>query len=307
MFRTLVIEEGERLTLSHNSVHVEKQGEKIPLPVEDLYCIVLDNQRVMLSAAVITALTRAGAHVVICDERHMPSSVVYPEAVHYRPFTVVQRQISMPQGQKDALWDSIVRAKLLNQAMVLECAGSTGVSRRLRELAGEVEEGDAGNREGIGAKMYFRALFGSGFIRTCDSGVNSALNYGYAILRSSVVKSLYLFGFYPPLGIHHIGPENPFNLGDDLMEPFRPVIDLWTDLHHEELIDELTSQQRRSLVNLLNLELTYGKARMKLRNVISRCVRSFTSAVEKKDPGLFAPLLLTKQIQKEMEGQCHGL
>lgn len=307
MFRTLIIEESERLTLTHNVVQVERAGKHIPVPVEDIYCIVLDNPRTMISTSVITALTGAGVHIVVCNEKHMPSSAIYPELVHYRPYTVVQRQLTMPQGARDALWDRVVRAKLLNQAFVLTCCGEHGAASRLCELAEEVSEGDAGNREGIGAKLYFRALFGSRFLRMADDGINAAMNYGYAILRSSVVKTLYTFGYYPPVGIHHIGPTNPFNLGDDLMEPLRPVIDLWVDIHHTELLEALTSGQRRSLVGLMRLDADYDGARMKLTNVIARYIKSFTTAIEKEDASLFVPPVLTKTVYKGMGGACQDL
>lgn len=305
MFRTLIVEEGERLSVVHHVLRITRLGKTVPVPIDDLYCIVLDNQQTAVTTAAITELTRAGAHIVVCDEKHLPSSVIYPELVHYRPYTVAARQVALTQGQKDALWDRVVRAKLCSQAAALDCCcPGSAAANRIRELAEEVAEGDSGNREGIGAKLYFRQLFGSQFLRMEDDGVNHALNYGYAILRSSMVKTLYLFGYYPPLGIHHIGPTNPFNLGDDLMEPFRPIVDMWADLHHGELEETLTVGQRRQLVGLVNLEMDYDGAHMKVRNVMARYVKSFTAAVEKVDASLFIPPVLTSWVYKEMIRGC---
>ena len=214
--------------------------------------------------------------------------------------------MGMTQGRKDALWDKIVKGKLANQAETLRlCTGDMDAYHRLLELADEVEEGDAGNREGIGAKLYFRHFFGDGFVRMEDDGINHAMNYGYTILRTAMIKTLYTFGYYPLIGIHHIGYGNAFNLGDDLMEPFRPVVDMWVDLHHEELLDDLTSQQRRSLVNLLNQEMDYDGCRMKIRNVMARYVKQYTSAIEKESAELLQIPVITATLFEAMKAECH--
>lgn len=305
MFRSLIIEDGEKVTVSHHVLQVERGEETVPIPVEDVYCLVLDNPRLLLSAYALAELAQAGAHVVVCGPKHMPAGLLYPELIHYRPYGAVKKQVELTQGLKDALWDRIVKAKLQNQAEALSlCGADERAAQRIRELAEEVAEGDGGNREGIGAKLYFRALFGSHFIRMHDDGINGALNYGYAILRSAVAKTLYLFGLYPPLGIHHIGASNPFNLADDLMEPFRPLVDLWADLHREELALGLTAAHRRQLVNLVNLEWTYGGGEMKVRNVIIRYVKSFVSAMESGDPDRLEPPRLGRGVYDRMASVC---
>ena len=305
MFRTLIIEEGERVSVRHNVLQIEKMGRTVPVPIDDIFCIVLDNLRAVITTAAINALCTAGAHIVICNERHLPSAVIYPEMVHYAPYAVVKKQMEMTEGFKNALWDQIVKTKITNQASVLKfCTGDMDTVKRLLELADEVEEGDRGNREGICAKLYFRNLFGFSFIRMEDDGVNHALNYGYTILRSSMIKILYTFGYYSALGIHHIGVYNAFNLGDDLMEPFRPMVDMWTDIHHEELLDELTLQQRKELVNLLNIEIPYEKGRMKVRNAMARYVRSFTTAIEKEDLGQFHIPRFSEEMYEGMKVSC---
>lgn len=306
MFRTLLIEEGERLSVAHQVLQIEKQGRRIPVPIDDIYCIVLDNLKAVVTTAAINALCTAGAHIVICNEKHLPSAVIYPELIHYAPYRVVTKQMGMTQGWKDALWDKIVKGKLANQAETLRlCTGDMDAYHRLMELADEVEEGDSGNREGIGAKLYFRHFFGDGFVRMEDDGINHAMNYGYTILRTAMIKTLYTFGYYPLIGIHHIGYGNAFNLGDDLMEPFRPVVDMWVELHHEELLGDLTSQQRRSLVNLLNQEMDYDGCRMKIRNVMARYVKQYTSAIEKESVELLRIPTITATLFEAMKAECH--
>lgn len=305
MFRTIIIQEEKELRIRDGILHIKDEMEDVPIPLKDVYCIVLDNMMSVLSTSSLVDLTSQGTHLIICNRKHMPSAVVYPEVMHYRPYYVVKNQLETPEATKNCLWDMIVKAKLSNQATVLEfCTGNKDVSDRIRELANEVEDGDAGNREGIGAKLFFRNMYGSEFVRTEDFGINSALNYGYAILRSCVVKTLYTFGYYPPLGIHHIGITNPFNLGDDLMEPFRPIIDAWVSIHNEDLLSELSKEQRISLINLINMDMEYNGSCMKLRNVISSYVKGFTTALQEKDTSKFLPPLLSEKLYDSL---CHVL
>lgn len=306
MFRTLIIEEGKRLSITNQVLQIEKKDKRIPIPIEDIYYIVLDNIHTVITTAAITALCTAGAHIIICNEKHIPSAAIYPEMVHYAPYGVVKKQLKMTQSFKDNLWDQIVKGKLKNQAESLKyCTGDMDTYHRLQQLAKEVKEGDAENREGIGAKLYFRHLFGSDFIRMEKDGVNHALNYGYTILRTAMIKTLYTFGYYPALGIHHIGIYNAFNLGDDLMEPFRPLVDMWADIHHTELEDELTSMQRKSLVNLLNLDMEYDHSRMKVRNIMARYVKYFTSAIEQEQPEIVSIPIITDVVYEAIKTTCH--
>ena len=174
---------------------------------------------------------------------------------------------------------------------------------RLLQLREEVVAGDEGNREGIGAKWFFRSLYGADFIRMHDDGINAALNYGYAILRSAVGKTLTAYGYNCTMGVHHINEANPFNLADDLMEPLRPIVDLWVDEHQEELVDELTKEVRLELINLTNQTVLFDNKKMRMRYAIDKYISSFTSALEKGNPKLLKiPILLNLAAVAEKSG-----
>lgn len=168
----------------------------------------------------------------------------------------------------------------------------------------EVEDGDIGNREGIGAKWYFRSLFGSSFLRYSDDGINKALNYGYSIIRSAVTKTLTAYGYNSVLGIHHINESNPFNLADDLMEPLRPLVDIWVDQNHEELLIDLTKQQRKELINLVNHTMLCDGKKMRVRNAIDKYISSFTSAIEAGNVGKihFPILVRNNKLMDDTDG-----
>ena len=115
---------------------------------------------------------------------------------------------------------------------------------------------------------------------------NAALNYGYAIIRSSVCKTLVAYGYNCVLGIHHISEQNAYNLADDMMEPLRPLVDLWTDNSRDDLFQELTKTNRRDLINLINVPVKMGKRKTRVRYAIDRYISSLTSAIDKNDPEL---------------------
>jgi len=280
MFRTVIINSGEYLSVKENWLLIQTDEETQKIPIGDIYSIIIDNQRSSISIPAIHALTDVGVHILICNEKHQPVSVVLPQNTHFHPLSVIRRQIAMTEAFKDALWDRITIAKIKNQALVMKiCQCDPDRIKRMMQLSSEVHEGDIGNREGIAAKMFFRSLYGSEFVRMNDDVINAALNYGYTIIRSSFCKTLCAYGYNCVLGIHHINEANPFNLADDLMEPLRPIVDMWVCLHNDELIDELSRNQRSALCSLVNEYALIEKKRMKVRNAIDVFVRSLTSAI----------------------------
>ncbi|MBQ7647312.1 MAG: type II CRISPR-associated endonuclease Cas1 [Clostridia bacterium] len=224
MFRTVTVYSGEKISVDQNRMVVSGESGDQFIPIEDVYSLVIDNPRTLLTVPVITRLTSSGAHIILCDEKHMPSSVILPHSLHYHPLTVLRKQLSMPDEIKDRIWDRIVKQKIINQAKVLQiCTNKRERVSRMLELADEVVNGDEGNREGISARIFFRELYGFEFVRMYDDATNAALNYGYTVIRSSVAKTLVAYGYNCVYGVHHINESNPFNLADDIMEPLRPA------------------------------------------------------------------------------------
>lgn len=287
MFRTVVINQGERISCRDGWLLVSRPDGEKRIPLEDLYAVVLDNQASYITVPTVSRLTGNGTHVLVCNEKHQPVSVILPLDQHYRPLNVIRKQLDMTPAFKNELWDRIVRRKIENQAKVLEiCGCDSTVAKRLRGFAAEVECGDSGNREAVAAKMFFRTLYGTEFVRFADDALNAALNYGYAVIRSSVAKTLAGYGYNCVVGLHHINEYNQFNLADDLMEPLRPVIDLWCDDHREELVGELSRSQRSALAAIVNELVLWDDKKMKIRNAVDRYISSLTTAVDKHDASL---------------------
>lgn len=287
MWRTLIVTEGEKITIQDNWLHVCSAEREARVPVGDLYSVVIDNRRAMLSVAVLTRLAAANVHILLCDESHVPAAELLPLNSHFQPLAVIQKQLSLTEELKDRLWQRIVCAKISNQAAVLRLAGVDRCrAEQLEGLALAVSPGDVGNKEARAARIYFQALFGAGFVRGGDDVTNAALNYGYTVLRSAVCKTLTAYGYNCVLGIHHIGAANAFNLADDVMEPFRPVVDLWVDDNCAELFETLTKSNRRGLIDLQNSTIQFDTKKMRVRYAIDQCVKSLTNAIDGEDAGL---------------------
>jgi CRISPR-associated protein Cas1 len=284
MWRTLIITQGEKLGIKDNWLYIESSEEENKVPISDIYSMVIDNRQTYLTVGAITRLTDEGVHILFCDEKHNPVSVIVPLNTHYRPLNVIKKQLSLSDGFKDVMWQEIIKAKIENQAQVIKGQGClTDTYNHLMKFRDEVAVGDKTNREGLSAKMFFRTLYGADFIRLGENVINYALNYGYAIIRSSVAKTLCAYGYNCVLGIHHISETNPFNLADDLMEPLRPLVDLWVDKNNDDLVDELTYANRKGLVNLVNENILIEGKNTKVRYAIDRYISSFTTAIEKRD------------------------
>lgn len=296
MWRTVIVTSGEKMTLQDHWLHIISQTQEVRIPIGDLYSVIVDNRQTLLSMPVLTAMAQSGVHVLLCDEKHLPCAELVPLGLHYRPLTVLQGQMSLSQEMKDRLWQKIVCVKIKNQAKTLRLAGVCGSKpQKLEELSECVRPGDVGNREAQAARLYFPALFGMGFKRSDDDVTNAALNYGYTIIRSAVSKTLAGYGYSGVLELHHEGSGNAFNLADDLMEPLRPLVDLWADDHCSDLYDTLTRTNRRDLINLVNHVVRLDGKKMRVRYAIDRCIKSLTSAIQ----GQNADLLLLPEVMRD--------
>lgn len=287
MWRTVIVASGEKLNIKDNWLIVSSAEGESRVPVSDIYSLVIENRAAMLSVSVLTTLTQAGAHIILCDEKHLPVSATLPINTHYRPFNVIKKQIDMTYEFKNLLWQKIIERKIHNQYLCLKYREiNKEKCDEIDALSKSVKPGDTTNREAVAARKYFVALFGSTFRRTDEDVTNASLNYGYAIIRSCVAKTLAGYGFNGTVGIHHINETNPFNLADDIMEPLRPVVDMWTDENCDTLFETLTYSNRKNLIDLPNQIILQSDKRMRIRYAIEIYVKSLVSAIENNNVSL---------------------
>lgn len=201
--------------------------EKARVPIEDIGLVVLDHQQITVTHTVLNTLLAHNAAVVVCDDRRHPCGLLLNLEGNTVQAEMFEHQIASSEPLRKQLWKQVVEAKIRNQAAVLARTGTD--AGFLLELAGKVQSGDGGNREAQAAAWYWPRLFKcvAGFKRFREGPPpNNLLNYGYAILRALVARSLVGSGLLPTLGIHHRNRYNAYALADDIMEPYRPFVDL---------------------------------------------------------------------------------
>lgn len=194
------------------------------VPIDDISALICDAHGLTYSNGLLVALAERGCPVVLCGKNHMPVGLMSAVASHHRQGARLDAQTSTSLPTRKRLWRDLVRSKLGMQAATL---GAYGLPEPpLRALMAKVRSGDSGNMEGVGARRYWRLLFGEGFRRDQNGeGINALLNYGYTVLRATVARHLLATGLHPGLPLHHSNDGNALRLVDDLMEPFRPLVD----------------------------------------------------------------------------------
>ena len=288
-FRSVYIARPAQLSARRGQL-VIRQEQEVAVPMEDITGVLIESRAVTISAAALQELSDAGVTVYLCDEKHLPAAVVLPMNRYSRQLRLLKRQIALTDAAKNRLWKQVVSCKIANQARCLALMQKPGVED-LKYLARNVRSGDPDNLEAQAAALYFPALFGRGFTRGDDCPVNSMLNYGYAIVRGAVARNLVTRGMEPCLGIFHRGELNQFNLADDLMEPFRPLVDLFAASCKDEE-DTLTTRQKQQLFNLTNYMVLQDTRRHRMITAIGRMAESYSRVLQGEGTSLSLPELL---------------
>jgi CRISPR-associated protein Cas1 len=200
-------------------------GDDCSVPLAEVAVLIAAHPQVTFTQAVLSGLASAGGIFIVCDERRLPAGMLLPLCGHHLQTRRFQAQIAAAAPVKKRLWKQIVLAKIEMQAQALEVLH--GASAGLRPLIPLVRSGDPENVEARAARLYWPLLFADDSFRRDREAVdqNRLLNYGYAVLRAVVARALCAAGLHPTLGLHHHNQYSAFCLADDLMEPFRPVVD----------------------------------------------------------------------------------
>ena len=215
-----------RLRMEHRQLLVEREDEeRASVPIEDLGVLIIDHHAVTYSQALLAACFENNVVVVLCDSKHLPCAVLLPLAGHSLHAKILRAQIGASIPAQKRLWQTVVQAKIREQAGVLRSLVLDDYPLPL--YIAKVKSGDPENVEAQAARIYWQRLFGEEFRRDRDmNGANSLLNYGYAVLRAAVARAIVGAGLSPALGVHHCNQYDDLSLADDLMEPLRPLVDL---------------------------------------------------------------------------------
>lgn len=273
--RTICIQNPASIAVKNGSLAISQEGTLRGLiPLEDIWVLILEAHQVQVTAAALSRLVDSGIGVMLCGDDHMPNGLLLPIGAHSRHAAIVDDQLAISRPLKKRLWQRIVKAKITNQAEVLNQLGSDGST--IKGFAKEVLSGDTSNRESVAASAYFKRLLPRGNRRV--GPYTPALDYGYTVLRSGIGRTAVSGGWLVSRGIHHSNNLNAFNLVDDLIEPFRPVVDLL--VVQEELGGDLTPAVKRRLASIFEVLVKTKMGEVPVQVAIEEELDTLKSAVK---------------------------
>lgn len=280
-WRIISIENPARLSTKDNKLIIKQENE-VAIPLEDIDSLVLDNSQIIATINLLSKLAENNIATTICDEKHHPASIILPYSQHSRQNKISTAQLTMSAPMKRQIWMRIITQKILNQATVMKKLGHDNSA--LIKLAKNVRPGDKDNSESLAARLYFSALLEDA-TRRKPMWHNSALNYGYAIVRGAIARSVAARGLIASQGIFHHSDLNQFNLVDDLIETLRPAVDEYvlstvTIRHIGEPEDSsLTQTDRQLLIDILNQNVIIKNKRFSIKHACDIVVESFVQAI----------------------------
>ncbi len=280
-WRIVTVSSRAKLELKMNYLVVRGDTVIKRVFLDEISLLVIENTGCSLTASLLEALWKKKVIVIFCDSHRNPGAQLLPFTARFESNSQLYNQIEWLDEIKAMVWAEIVRMKIRKQAENLKSVDSD-LAEKVYSYSFDVVDGDKTNREGHAAKVYFNALFHSGFSRDVECFENAALNYGYAVLLSCVNRIIVTYGYSTQLGIFHKSTFNQFNLGCDLMEPFRPIFD---SIAKEIPIGETLSQEHKyRIINTLNNQMKIDGQETTLLNGIQIYIKSVLSALDAREP-----------------------
>lgn len=268
------------------------------VPIEDIGVLILSNPAITISSSLISSCQQNNCIVVFCDSKHLPISVLLPLSGNSMHSKILNIQTSVKKPVKKRLWQKIVIAKIESQAKTILSCGKD--SSALELMKSRVKSGDPDNVEAQASRVYWPLMFGKDFRRDQKAeGTNSLLNYGYALLRASVARAICGTGLHPALGIHHHNQYNPMCLADDLMEPFRPVVDRKVHKLWEKEIFDISKRTKSFLLSFFSESLIFRGKKLPFVVGLQHTATSLKKALTEGPESLEIPSIAVKE-QKEM-------
>jgi CRISPR-associated protein Cas1 len=294
--RTLVISNKAFLFQKDKQLHISKEDEEPTVPIEDIGVLMLESHQATITQSALSALMANGTVVIGCDATHHPDGIMIPIAGHTLHTAVLKEQMNASEPLNKQLWQQTVKAKIENQASALS---SLNVNIEPMDLfARKVRSGDPGNLEGRAATYYWKNFFPQEFEFVRDpegAHPNNYLNYGYALLRAATARAIVSSGLHAAVGLHHRNQYNAFCLADDLMEPYRPFVDILVRELSLEPDDEgmLTPSVKKRLLGVLSMDAWMENERKPFLLALTATTSSLVKCYAKEARHLRYPQLRT--------------
>ena len=259
------ITRADDLSISNNQlvmIDEDNNDEKNKISLNDISAIVIENCHCKISAILQLRLVENNIPIIICNEKHQPEIHSLGLFNHFQVTLRINEQIEWSKKKKENLWLKIVENKIENQKELLKYLEKSDVSiARLESYKENLKKNDisAEHQEAIASRIYFQELYSNNFKRFNEDGVNSALNYGYMILRSIISSKIVAKGFHPSLGLHHKSQFNAYNFSDDIIEIFRPMVDYLIYMNKDILNEVKLSKEIRQKILLIAQQKVFFK------------------------------------------------
>lgn len=278
-WRVVVVTGVAKLDLKMGFLVVRKESTT-KIHISEIHTLIVDSTAVSMTAALLNELMKRRVKVIFCDEAHNPGSELIPYYGSHDSSLKIKMQMGWSPMVKEQVWTEIIAEKIRKQEQLLSDYKRNEEAALLRGYLCELQPGDATNREGHAAKVYFNGLFGPEFTRSAETVTNAALNYGYSLLLSAFNREISANGYLTQLGLFHDNRFNPFNLASDLMEPFRPLVDRCV---LNGRFTAFSRDEKMELVSLLNNEVRIGGRIQRLTNAIKIYSKSCFDALNEQD------------------------
>ena len=278
-WRTVVVSRSSKLDYKLGYMVIRDSEETIRVHLSEISVLMIENTASSVTTALLNELTKQKIKVIFCDEKRNPSSELVPYYGCHDTSLKVRTQMEWQPIAKQTVWTAIVSEKIKRQRdnlFYFQCTEYTLLDKYLEEL----EFNDESNREGHAAKVYFNAMFGKDFSRSDECPVNAMLDYGYSIILSCVNREIVANGYITQIGLFHDNMFNQFNLGCDIMEPFRVIVDRKVK---EVMPDKFEKEEKRLVLELLSDEFFIDGKKQTLLNTIKIYVKSVVAAIESND------------------------
>ena len=291
--RTLLFTSPVYLSLKDEQLVVcfkDTPDDKRTIPIEDIGFVLIDNPMVSITMPLVNKLADNNIALIFCNEKSMPNAMLQNLDTHSLQCEILNKQIAIGEVLKKNLWKQTIEAKIKNQSKLLMKLGKDG--NVLKPYYSNVKSGDADNREGAAARIYWMRLFGNDFVRDRNlPGINSLLNYGYTILRAATTRALMGAGLLPAIGIFHHNRSNAFPLADDIMEPYRPYVDeIVYDMFNDGMT-ELNQKSKSILLHVLFCDTHFSKVTRPLSIALTMTAASLVKCFSREMDKISYPLM----------------
>ncbi len=277
-WKTVVIDNHVSIGYENGNMLVEGDDKKY-IPVSQMKTLIINSSQTRITSHLLTELCTNKVKIILCDHKHNPISEVVGYNDNCQTAGRMKEQVEWKHEEKERMWGKIVISKIKVQNGLLIYLGF-GNNALMNNYISEVEPGDPSNREGQAARIYFNTIFGKGFIRNSENDLNAMLNYGYTILLSAFNRVVTAYGYHTALGMKHCSTFNPYNLSSDLMEPFRPFVDMIALRNINKALDQNTKKQ---LIEMTYKKMIFGGKKMELQVALEAYINQIMKNMGNKD------------------------